>query len=235
MVDRAAPDSRSSRADGRSGPADPAERPDAAQQLRLVAEQRARTQTALELDARVVLGAWGVAWFVGFGVFWLAADRDGGPLLAVPPVVVGLLFGLLLLSAATTTAVMSARATRGVSGASSRTGAIYSCGWLLGFAMLPAIVLGADRLGASPEATALLWPAVSSLVVGLMYVAGAAAFADLTQFLVGAWIMVTTGVGCLLGLPALYLVMCVAGGGGFLVAAGVLAVRQARRGTPVRA
>jgi hypothetical protein len=42
--------------------------------------------------------------------------------------------------------------------------------------------------------------------------------------------MVTTAVGCLLGLPELYLVMCVAGGGGFLAAAAVLAVRRARDG-----
>jgi len=207
---------------------DAAEQPDAAEQLRLVTEQRARTEAALVLDARVVLGAWGVAWFVGFGVIWLAADRDGGPLLPVPRTAAGLLLALLLVAAGTLTAVLSARAGRGVAGASSRTGAIYGWGWLLGFAMLPTIVIGAQRLGASPEATALLWPAVSSLIVGLMYVAGAAAFGDLAQFAVGAWIMVTTGVGCLLGLPDLYLVMCLAGGGGFLAAAALLAVRQAR-------
>ena len=208
----------------------PAEHTDPAHQLRMVAEQRARTEAALVLDARLVFAAWGVAWSVGFGVLWLAADRDGGPLVAVPQAAAGTLLGLLLLAAAVTTAVLSARAGRGVAGASSRTGAVYGAGWLLGFAMLPAIVVGAQRLGAPPEAVALLWPAVSSLVVGLMYVAGAAAFGDLVQLAVGAWIMVTTAVGCLLGLPELYLVMCVAGGGGFLAAAAVLAVRQARDG-----
>ena len=200
---------------------------DPAEQLRLVAEQRARTHAALVPDERLLFGAWGVAWSVGFGAIWLASPgREGGPLLPVPFWSVGLLFLLLFLAAAAVTAVHSIRIGRGITGASSRTGAMYGWGWFLGFAMLPTIVLGAERLGAPPEATALLWPAVSGLIVGLLYVGGAAAWDDPTQFAIGVWIMVTTGIGCLLGLQALYLVMCLAGGGGFLTAAAWFAVRR---------
>ena len=209
---------------------------DPAEQLRLVADQEARTRAALTPDERLLFGAWGVAWFVGFGAIWLAAPgRAGGPLLPVPGWAVGLLFFLLLVCAGTVTAVHSARVGRGVRGASARTGAMYGWGWFLGFAMLPAIVLGAQRLGAPPDVVALLWPAVSALVVGLMYVGGAAAWDDPSQFVVGAWILVTTGIGCLLGLQALYLVMCLAGGGGFLVAAAWFAVRRARAAAPLPA
>ncbi len=202
---------------------------DPAGRLRLVAEQEARTRAALSPDARLLFGAWGTAWLVGFGALWAAyPGRDGGPLLAVPGWSVGLLFFLLFVAAAAVTAVHSARAGRGVSGASARAGAMYGWGWVLGFAMLPVIVLGAQRLGAPAEATALLWPAVSALVVGLLYVGGAAAWDDPTLFVIGAWIILTTGVGCLLGLQALYLVMCLAGGGGFLAAAAFFAVRRGR-------
>ncbi len=199
---------------------------DPAARLRLVAEQQARTQAALAPDERLVFGAWGVAWSVGFGAIWLATSGR----LPLPAWSAFTLFALLLVGAGVLTAVHAVRAGRGVAGSSARTGAMYGWGWVLGFAMLPAVVLGAQRLGAPPEAAALLWPAVSALVVGLLYVAGAVAWDDPVQFAVGAWIMVTTGAGCLLGLPALYLVMCLAGGGGFLAAAAWFAVRRRRAG-----
>ncbi|WP_380164533.1 hypothetical protein [Jannaschia sp. R86511] len=199
---------------------------DPAAQLRLAAEQQARTRRALAPDERLLFGAWGIAWFVGFGVMWLATPlRDGGPIVAVPGLAVGLLFFVLLVTAGVVTAVHSVRAGRGVTGASARTGAMYGWGWFLGFAMLPCIVLSAQRLGASPETLALLWPAVSGLIVGLLYVGGAAAFDEPLQFGIGAWIIVTTGAGCLLGLPGLYLVMGLAGGGGFLATAAWFALR----------
>lgn len=218
--------------DARTGPGDLPGDPtvlDPAEQLQLVARTQARTQRALAPDERLLFGAWGVAWFVGFGVMWLTSPlRDGGALVPLPGLVVGSLFFLLLLAAGVLTAWHSIRAGRGVTGPSNRTGAMYGWGWPLGFAMLPCIVLSAERLGASPEATAMMWPAVSGLIVGLLYIGGAAAFDDPLQFAIGAWIMVTTGVGCLLGLLPLYLVMCLAGGGGFLAAAAWFAVRRRR-------
>ena len=220
----------------RSGPADAPQAVDAAEQLRLVAEQRSRTRQALAPDERVVFGAWGLAWFVGLGLMWLSSPmRDGGPLVAVPGLVVGLLFVALLVGAGVVTTVHSVRAGRGLAGPSSRTGAMYGWGWFLGFAMLPCIVLSADRLGASPETVALLWPAVSGLVVGLMYIGGAAAWDSPLQFAIGAWIIVTTGAGCLLGVPTLYLVMALAGGGGFLATAAWFTVRRARSSARVGA
>lgn len=75
----------------------------------------------------------------------------------------------------------------------------------------------------------MLWPAVSGLIIGLLYIAGALAWDDPLQFAIGAWIIVTTGAGALFGLLPLYLVMCLAGGGGFLAAATWFAVRRAAR------
>lgn len=97
------------------------------------------------------------------------------------------------------------------------------------------IVLSAERLGAPPEATALLRPALSGLIVGLLYIGGAAAWDDPLQFAIGAWISVTTGAGCLLGPPGLYLVMCLVGGGGFLAMAAWFTVRRQSRSQPAPA
>lgn len=206
---------------------------DPTEQLRLIAHQEARTRRALTVDGRFLFGAWGIAWFVGFAVMWLATPlREGGPWVAIPGIVVGVLFFLLLVAAGIVTAVHSVRAGRGLAGPSNRVGAMYGWGWFLGFAMLPCIVLSAERLGASPEALALLWPALSGLIVGLLYVGGAAAFDDPLQFAIGAWLIVTTGAGCLLGLPGLYLVMCLAGGGGFLAAAAWFALHPPHRPSP---
>ncbi|WP_336921609.1 hypothetical protein [Aquipuribacter sp. SD81] len=203
--------------------------PAPADMLALVQAEQARVAAAFRPDERLLFGAWGTAWLVGFLLMWAGSPlREGGPLVAVPGVVVGVAFFLLLLSAGVVTAVHSTRAGRGLRGASSRVGAMYGWGWFLGFASLPLVVLSADRLGAPPEVAALLWPALSGLVVGLLYIGGGAAWDDPTQFAIGAWILVTTGLGCLLGLPGLYLVMALAGGGGFLAAAAWFALRRRR-------
>lgn len=46
---------------------------DPAERLRLVADTRARTHQALAPDERLLFGAWGIAWFVGFGAMWLSS------------------------------------------------------------------------------------------------------------------------------------------------------------------
>lgn len=188
--------------------------------LQLVTDQRRRTDASLDADPRLLYGVWGVAWLVGFGLFWLSSPfRVAGPLLDIPLPVVGVVYAALLLAAAVVSIAHTARMARGLRGVSARTGAMYGWSWTLGFVALPCIVLTAGRLGANDEVLALLWPAVSGLVVGLLYLAGGAIWDDTTQYAIGAWLVVTTAVGALFGPTGLYLVMALAGGGGFLLAA----------------
>jgi len=196
------------------------------QTLALIDTQRARVGAELDVDPSRLYAAWGTAWLVGFaGLYATSVDE---PLVDVSR---GAALGahiVLLVAAMVYTAVHVTRATRGVRGASAITGAMYGWSWMLGFASLPVIVSSVERLGASERVLDLLWTALPGLLVGVLYMMAGAMWQDWSSFVLGAWILVSTGLGALAGLPGIYLVMSLAGGGGFLLAAGFFALRRVR-------
>ena len=190
---------------------------------------RARAAAALEPDARLLYATWGTAWSVGFG-FMFAARWPQSPV-DVPAGVAGAVFGLLLAAAVVVTAVHLGRTMSGLRGESSSTGMMLGWAWLLGFGTFAALMAGVGRAGADEMLLDLLWPTGSGLVVGLLYVATGAMWSDRVQFRLGAWILLSSGAGALAGVPGVYLVMSVAGGG-FLLAAAVIALVSRRDGQP---
>jgi hypothetical protein len=114
---------------------------------------------------------------------------------------------------------------------SSQLGAMYGWSWLLGFGCLFAIhagLAGQDG-GLTGDQWALFGPAGAQLVVGLMYLAGGVMWRDRVQYGLGVWILATDAASVFAGVPGNSLVLAIAGGGGFLVAAAWFAV-QRRRG-----
>ena len=217
----------STRHDGHAaapGPAAAEAALDPREALALLDGERSRTQRHLEPDARLLYGVWGVAWLVGFLALW-SASTGAGPLSRT---VAGVVFAGCIAGAVVVTAVHSVRRLAGVRGVSSTTGAMYGWAWLLGFGALSAIMAGASRGGASSEVLAVLAPAVSALVVGLLYLAGGALWQDRTQFGLGVWILVAGSVAAVTGWPTNELVMALLGGGGFLVGALVVALAGRR-------
>lgn len=196
------------------------------QLLALVEAERASTSAAIEPDPRLLYGAWGLAWLLGFATLYVSR-ADSGPV-DVAPVPAGIAFFVLLASAMATTGVHMARRFAGVRGVSSRVGAMYGWAWLIGFASYAAIMGGAARAGVEDPVMGLLWSAGSGLVVGLLYLAGGALWQDRVQYGLGAWILLISGAGALAGTPGIYLVMSLAGGGGFLLAAAFFAIRRSR-------
>lgn len=195
----------------------------AADRLALIEEQRTHVAGQLGLDLRLLYGAWGVAYLLGFGAFWVTSGET--PLVEAPRAVVGVAFFVLIAAAIVVTAVHATRRNRGVRGESAAVGAMYGWSWLLGFGTLTAVLVSAQRLVSDPEVMDLLWPTGSLLVVGLLYTTGGSTWRDPFQFGLGVWILVVTAAGALTGLPGVYLVMSLAGGGGFLAAAAWFAVR----------
>ena len=206
-----------------AGPGDPAQ---AAELLALLDAERARAVRALAPDPRFIYAVWGTSWFVGFLALWLAFGD--GPDLDVPIAGAAVLFGVCIAGAIAVTIVHVTRRTAGLRGESSRVGALYGWAWFLALGTQTVILNAAYRHGLPEELNALLWPVLSGLVVGTLYLAGGALWQDGLQYGLGVWILVASAAGSIAGYPGVYLVMCLAGGGGFLVAAAYFTVRMRR-------
>lgn len=198
---------------------------DAAESARLIAETQHRARSGTEPDGRLLFGTWAVAWGVGFLVLWLSARSTGGspdgPAFAV--------FFVALAVAVAITIVHTVRRTAGTRGPSARAGAMWGWGWCIAFFVYPLVMSGIARAGASDDVIGLVANAMSCIIVGLMYIGGAACFGEARLFVLGLWIILIGGVATMAGMPATYLVMCAAGGGGFLVMCVIEIVVAARR------
>ncbi|UKJ63349.1 hypothetical protein H1Q78_17055 [Cellulosimicrobium cellulans] len=218
---------------------------DVVETLRVIREQQDHARDATEPDTRLLCLAWGVAWLVGYLCLWVSAVRvaDGADVVrlrsgagqvvgAQPEPWAFWVFFSLIASATVFTIVHSVTRTAGTRGVSARTGAMYGWSWMLGFVCYGFVLGGLARAGASTEVMALASNAFACIVVGLLYLGGAVAFDSRGLFVLGVWILVTAAAATFAGLPFTYLVMALAGGGGFLVMAGVEHVLRVRRRRP---
>jgi hypothetical protein len=204
---------------------------DPAASAALIDAQRARVAVETDVDGRLLFGAWGVAWLLGFGALFLVAGDE--PVVDVERGYAGLFFAAVLVAAMVVTAVHLARRTAGVRGTSATQGAMYGWSWFVGFGGLTVLSLALGRAGANEDVMATTWTIAPPLLVGVLYMAGAAIWQDRTQFALGVWISVVTMVAAIVGGPGMLAVMALAGGGGMIVAAFSTEVRRRRvRGRP---
>lgn len=199
---------------------------DPAQSAALIAEQRARWAAATGVDARLLFGVWGGACLLGFGAEYSVATDP--PLLGWPGWVAGVVFAGLLATAMVINIVHIAVRTAGVRGVSANAGAMYGWAWFGSFAGIGALSFGLAQAGASPDVTKLVMTTAPLLIVGALNMAGAAIWQDRTQFALGAWILIVTTIGAIVGAPHMLAVLSLAGGGGLLVGALADAIRVRR-------
>lgn len=197
----------------------------AAELLELLEAEQERAARAIEPDPRLIFAVWGAAWLIGFLGLW--ASTSAASPVEVSEITAGLGFFVLFVLAVVVTVVHIGRRTAGVRGVSSRVGAMYGWGWFLSFGALSAIMTG-TRSQVPLETWSLLWAVLSGLVVGALYLAGGALWQDRVQYGLGVWILVSSAAGGLAGYPHAYLVMALAGGGGFLLAALFFSARGRR-------
>ncbi|WP_421735455.1 hypothetical protein [Cellulomonas sp.] len=201
-------------------PAGADEAPDPADALAIIAAQRARAESTRP-SSTWIFGLWGAAWLVGYGAMWLTARDDDRP--SWPAVVVAIGLGVV---AVVLTIVHVLRRTHGIAGAGARQGALYGWAWPIGFLAQSLIVAGLGRAGASDEVTGLAANAIAALVVGLLYLAGGMLWQDTPMYVIGGWMALVGAAAALTGLPASYLVMALAGGGGMLALGLVTRIRS---------
>lgn len=218
-----------------SSPVDNTARLDAAEALAAISEQQYAYRRRMEVHSAPLYLAWGLAWLIGYGVCGLSVGSD----YALPPRVFLVFLGCLA-AAAVFTCVYIARRSRGLRGRSSWAGVLYGLAWMGG--MILAFTTS-SRLGAflselgTAQATnmgAIVSNALPCLVVGVLFLAGAAIWEEISLAVTGGWVLVVTLVATVVGGHALWAVMALAGGGGLLAAGITTALVDRRQSTPVR-
>ena len=103
---------------------------------------------------------------------------------------------------------------------------MYGLGWALALAGLFAVNRGLAHQGLPADLRPLVSSGTSLLVVGLLYLTTGIVWRDRVQYGLGAWTPLVGAGSVSAGFPANFAVLSLAGGGGFLVAAGLLHVRR---------
>ncbi|MET7960240.1 transporter [Micromonospora zamorensis] len=198
---------------------------DAAAALRLIQDQRSATARRLDPDARLLYWPWGVAWLVGFGLFFLRFSPGDSALVRLPDWLPLTVLFALLLAAGVIQAVVSTRAYGQVIGDSAQRGRWYGCTWALGSV---SIYAGLGRISEHlpDDLAGLVWSATAVGLTGALHMAGGAIWLDRDLFRLGVWISVINLAGVIAGPGWHALVIAVAGGGGILVAGAIARRRQ---------
>ncbi|SDN18658.1 hypothetical protein SAMN05216355_101113 [Actinomyces ruminicola] len=204
--------------------------------LAAIGEQQSAYRRLIEIRSAPFYFAWGFAWLIGYGVCGLTVGRDH-----LLPVGSLLVFLGCLAAAAVFTCVYIARRSRGLRGRSSWIGTLYGLAWMGG--MILALTVS-GRIGAflnelgTPEAADLgsvMANALPCLVVGVMFLAGAAIWEETSLAVTGGWVLAVTMAATIVGGHALWAIMALAGGGGLLVAGAVTALHGRRQSARVGA
>lgn len=189
---------------------------DPAEMLAILQRQQDRINRRLAAYVPAILLAWGIAWFVGFGMLWLIDGAKPGVSVPLPVAVV--VFIALMIAALVVSAVLGIRSSRGIrpSAAAAFSGTVYGLTWTVAFIAMFVFGSGLVRNGMPPELSNIYYPTASTLLVGLLYFVGAGIWQAKPMLWLGGWIIVVALVAPFFGYPANYLVFALAGGGVFL-------------------
>lgn len=179
-----------------------------------------------EVDSRAAYVGFGLAYVLGHGASAVSLGPD--PLVALPGWLPIALLGSGL-AAGTVFAVLAAgRAQRGAGRGDLLSGKLLGLSWLSGFTALFLAITGlAAELG-RPDLQTILWPTWSGFLVGVLYLGEGAVRRNVLHYALGTWLALTSTAALFLGVPNLFWVLAVAGGGGFAVAAVLERRRLAR-------
>ncbi|BCJ52907.1 hypothetical protein Asp14428_43820 [Actinoplanes sp. NBRC 14428] len=200
---------------------------DPAESLRIIQRERAATVRRIMPDPRLLLWPWGVAWLLGFTVFFLRYGPDDRVYVAMPRWLPSVVLLALMFAAGLISGIVGARASRQVTGLTARQGTMYGLTWAFAFSGMITVL---SRLGDQlPDGLAnLIWAGSLTGLTGALHMAGGAVWNDRSMFFLGAFLSVVNAVGVILGPGWHALVVAVLGGGGMLVAGLVSWLRMPR-------
>jgi hypothetical protein len=179
-----------------------------------------------DVDSRAAYSAFGLAYVLGHGAAAVSLGPD--PLITLPAwLPTGLLGGGLV--AGTAFAVLAAgRAQRGAGRHDRLSGKLLGLSWVSAFAALFLAITGLTAQLGRPDLQTILWPTLAGFLVGVLYLGEGAVRRNVLHYGLGTWLALTSTAALFLGVPSLFWVLAVAGGGGFVVAAVLESGRLAR-------
>lgn len=170
-----------------------------------------------EVDSRAAYVSFGLAYVLGHGASAVSLGPD--PLLTLPSWLPMALLGSGL-AAGTVFAMLSAnRAQRGASKPDILSGRLLGLSWVSAFVALFLAITGLAAELDRPDLQTMLWPTLSGFLVGVLYLGEGATRRNVLHYGLGTWLSLTSAAALLVGMPALFWVLTLAGGGGFAVAA----------------
>lgn len=115
--------------------------------------------------------------------------------------------------------IASLRAQRAASEARRRAEKLLGSAWITGFVALGLAITGLNTVFDVPELQTVLWPAGSTIVVGLIYIAEGAVRHNALHYNLGTWLALVAAASLFVPGPGFFAVLAVLGGGAYLVAA----------------
>ncbi|QNO38049.1 hypothetical protein H4J02_03195 [Protaetiibacter sp. SSC-01] len=195
--------------------------------LALIDGQTRGVRRAFTAQVPVYYFVWGGAWLVGYLVLWSGWEGTTSPV-QLPLWIGAIVFGLLILGAAVTSAVVGVRANRGIKGVSDFVGTLYGLSWPILGTAFAAVGVAIQRAGASSDVTAIYYTSAYALLAGGMYLAGAMIWRSVDQLVIALILIVAAAVTGFFGAPANMLAMALIVGPALIVG-GIVSVVRLRR------
>lgn len=169
-----------------------------------------------EVDNRAAYIGFGLAYVFGHGAAAISAGAD--PLVALPGWLPISLLGIGLLIGTVCATLAALRAQRTMPESEALGGKLLGLSWVVGFAALAVAITGLTSTLNLPDLQSVLWPAGSSLIVGLIYLSEGAARRNILHYGLGAWLALVAAVALCFGAAGPFWVLAVAGGIGYAIA-----------------
>lgn len=194
-----------------------------AEMLALMRDQRRSTRARMSIVFSRLLIVWAVAWTVGFLALWSADTIGGNPFFRIPPQVAWPLFGTLMIVGIVWSAVTGIRSGRDIRGRSKLAGMLYGWSWSVAMAGAGFFAAGLQHAGLPGELSALLYPGLFTMLVGVQYLGGAALERSPAMFALGVVMIATVIVATWVGSPTHYLLYGTVGPVAMLTVAALMA------------
>jgi hypothetical protein len=190
--------------------------------LRLIEHQSRRIGRMFNVFHWKFCLVWGLSWLVGYGVLGFATKATDG----VTPWWAWCVAAALLVASVALSVVIGIRGVPGYKSSAqqarryAKQGAIYGWTWFAAFFFgMGGLSMFVNRFALADEATTILYNMISILLVGVLYMIGGALWNDLSQLIIGVWMIVIAFVLPMLGVIAGFFVMAFLGGGAMLLLA----------------